>query len=90
MPKNEVKNKIPNITNLVTTSALSTKIDQVKNNVSNITNLATTATALTAAENKIPNVRVILSKKTDYNTKNNETENKITAHHALHKNEVFP
>ena len=58
--------------------------------MSNITNLATTATALTAAENKIPNVGVILSEKTDCNTKNNETENKITAHHALHKNEGFP
>ena len=43
----------------------------------NITNLATT-TALTAVENEIPNVRNLI-KKTDYNTKISETENKITS-----------
>ena len=44
----------------------------------NITNLATT-TALTAVENKIPNVSNLV-KKTDYNTKINEIEKKITDH----------
>ena len=42
-------------------------------------NLATTA-ALTAVENKIPNVST-LAKKTDNNRKTNEMENKITTDH---------
>ena len=42
-------------------------------------NLATTA-ALTAVENKIPNVST-LAKKTDNNRKTNENENKITTDH---------
>ena len=46
----------------------------------NITNLATTTTALTAVENKIPNVSNLV-KKTDYNTKISEIENKITTDH---------
>ena len=45
----------------------------------NITNLATT-TALTAVENKIPNVSNLV-KKTDYNTKISEIENKIITDH---------
>ena len=43
------------------------------------TNLATT-TALTAVGNKIPNVSYLV-KKTDYNTKINKLENKITTGH---------
>ena len=43
-----------------------------------ITNLATT-TALTAVENKILNVSNLV-KKTDYNTKTNNIEKKITDH----------
>ena len=46
----------------------------------NITNLATTTTALTAVENKIPIVSNLV-KKTNYNTKINETENKISIDH---------
>ena len=46
---------------------------------SNITNLATTAT-LTAVQNKIPNVSNLV-KKTDYDTKISEIENKITTDH---------
>ena len=42
-------------------------------------NLATTA-ALTAVENKIPNVSTLV-KKTDNNRKTNEIENKITTDH---------
>ena len=45
----------------------------------NITNLATT-TALTAVESKVPNVSNLV-KKTDYNPKISETENKITTDH---------
>ena len=43
-----------------------------------ITNL-TTNSALTAIENKIPDVSGLV-KKTDYNTKINEVEKKITDH----------
>ena len=39
-----------------------------------------TSTALTAVENKIPNVSNLV-KKTDYNTKISEIENKITTSH---------
>ena len=39
-----------------------------------------TTTALTAVENKIPNVSNIV-KKPYYNTKRSETENKVTADH---------
>ena len=46
--------------------------------MNNITNLATTA-ALTTVENRIPNVSNLV-RKTDYNTKINETEKKITDH----------
>ena len=49
----EVKEKIPNITNLATTSALNAKINEVKGKIPNITNLVTT-TAFTVFENKIP------------------------------------
>ena len=56
MLKNEVKGKIPNITNLSTTGSL------------------------TAVENKIPIVSDLVKKKTDYNTKINEIEKKITDH----------
>ena len=48
----------------------------VKGEIPCITNLAT-ATALSAVENKIPNVSNLV-KKTYYNTKSNEIENKIT------------
>ena len=47
--------------------------------MSNITKSATT-TAVTAVENKIPNVSNLVNK-TDYNTKISEIENKITTDH---------
>ena len=46
---------MPNTTNLVTTPALKTKINQVKGEIPNINNLAISI-ALTAVENKIPSV----------------------------------
>ena len=55
MLKNEVKEEIPIITNLATTTAPNGKINEVKNKIPNIINLATIA-ALSAVENKIPNV----------------------------------
>ena len=56
----------------------------VKNKIPNSTNLATTNNALTAVENKIPNVSNLV-KKTDYDTKIIEIENKITANHDRDK-----
>ena len=47
----DVKDKIPDITNLATKTTIIAKINQVKYEIPNITNLATT-TALTATENK--------------------------------------
>ena len=65
---NEVKGEICCLTNLATTSDINAKISEVKGKILNITNLATT-TALTAAENKILDIRNLV-KKTDYYTKN--------------------
>ena len=53
-------------------------MNEVKGETPSITYLAT-STALTAVENKIPNVSNLV-KKTDYNTKINEMEMKITGH----------
>ena len=78
---NEVKGKIPSITNLATTTtALNAKINDVKNKIPNITILATNTIALTAVENEIPNVSNLV-KKTDYNTKIKDIQNKITTDH---------
>ena len=57
---------------------LNAKINEVKGELPRI-NTTNTNTALTAVENKIPNVSNLV-KKSDYNTKVNETEEKITAH----------
>ena len=77
---NEVKKEIPSVTNLATTTALNAKINnEVKNKIPNIANLSTT-TAFTAVENKVPNVSNLV-KKTNYNTKISESENKITTDH---------
>ena len=65
-------------TNLANNTTLNAKINEVKK-IPNITNLATT-TALNAVENEIPNANNLV-KKTDYNTKISDTENKITTDH---------
>ena len=70
-----IEDKIPDITNLATSTTLNAKINEVKNKILNITDLATTAD-LTAVENKIRNVSNLV-KKTDYNTKISETKNEI-------------
>ena len=63
---------------LATTTALNAKLNEVKYKIPNTTNLATTTTAV---ENKyLMNVSNLV-KITDYNTKNNEIENKIAADH---------
>ena len=78
-----IEDEISDITNLATNTTLNAKINEVKGEIPSITNLATTA-ALTAAENKIPNVSNLV-KKTYYNTKINEFEKKITDHDHSNK-----
>ena len=73
-----IKDKIPDISNLATKTNLNTKISEVKNEIPSITGLATTS-ALTAVENKIPDTSNFV-KKTDYNAKVTEIEKKITDH----------
>ena len=66
------------ITNLATKSTLNSKINEVKGEISSVTNLAT-KTALNAVKNKVPSVPNLV-KKTDYHTKTNEIEKKLTDH----------
>ena len=68
-----IEDKIPDISNLATKS--NTKINEVKNEIPSITGLATTS-ALTAVENKIPSISNLV-KKTDYDAKVEEVENKM-------------
>ena len=70
------------VTNLANSATLNAKINQVKSKISNTNNLATstTTTVLTAVENRIPNISNLV-KKTDYNKKISEIENKITTDH---------
>ena len=49
----DIEDKIPGITNLVTSTTLNAKINEIKGETRGITNLAT-STALTVVENKIP------------------------------------
>ena len=60
---------------VVKKDAYNAKIRNIEDKIPDITKLATT-TALTAVENKIPNVSNII-KKTDFNTKINEIEKKL-------------
>ena len=61
LKQNKVKNKIPDITNLATTTALNVKINEAKNKIPNITDLANT-TVFTSVENKTPNVSTLVKK----------------------------
>ena len=76
---NEVKREISSITNLATTAVLNTRINKIKDKIPSNTNLTTT-TAFTAVEIQIPIVSNLV-KKTDYNTKTSEIENKFTTDH---------
>ena len=58
----DIKDKIPDITNLTTTAAVNTKIKEAKDEMSVVSGLATND-VLTAVESKIPNVG-------DFKTKN--------------------
>ena len=71
-----IESKIPDITKLATNTNLNDKINKWE--IPNITN-SPTATALTALENKILNVSNLI-KKTYYNTKISEIQEKITDH----------
>ena len=73
-----IENKIPDITNLATNTALNAKINEIKSKIPSITNLVTT-TALTAVEDKIPNVSNLV-KKANYSRKIGENEKKVTDH----------
>ena len=57
---------------------LNANITEIENKILSITGLAPNS-ALTAVENKIPNVSSLV-KKTDYNTKTSEIESKINNH----------
>ena len=86
----EIEGKIPDVSSLVTKSALAdtsdlakkvdlkVKITETEGKIPSITGLATNS-ALTAVENKIPYVSGLV-KKTDYNTKISEIENKVNYH----------
>ena len=63
-------------------SDVKTKTNEVKNEIFDFTNLATT-TALTAVKNKISVTNLV--KKTDFNTKIIEIENKIATDHDQDK-----
>ena len=73
-----IEDKMPDITNLATETTLNAKVNEVKGEIPSITTLAT-KNALNAVENEIPSVSN-LTKKTDYKTKINEIEKKITDH----------
>ena len=56
-----------------------TKLTELENKIPDVGNLAT-ETALTVVENKISSVSSLIKKKTDYNIKITEIENKLTDH----------
>ena len=60
------------------TTDFNTKVTEIEYEIPSITGLAINS-ELTAVENKIPDVNVLI-KKTDYDTKISEIENKITDH----------
>ena len=68
----DIEGKIPDVSGLARKTALTTV-----ENIPDVTNLAT-KTALTAVENKIPDVSSLV-KKTDYNTRVAEIDNKVSS-----------
>ena len=75
--KTKLEKKIPQVTDFVK----KTKLTKLENKNPNISNLAI-KTALTIAQNKILDDRNIV-KKTDYNTKITELENKLNNHNHV-------
>ena len=72
--KTELEKKTPDVSDLVK----KTKLTEIVNKIPDISSLAT-KTALTAVPYKIPSVNSLIIK-TDYGTKINEIENKLTDH----------
>ena len=70
--KTELEKKISKVTDLVK----KTKLAELENKISDTSNLAK-KTVLAIVENKIPSVSNLVKKKTDYNTKVAEIENKL-------------
>ena len=70
--KTELENKIRNVTDFVKEA----KLNWIKKKIPDVSNLATKA-ALTTVENKISDVSNLV-KKTDYDTKVADIENKLT------------
>ena len=68
----EVEKKIPYVTDFA-------KFTELGNKIPHISTLAT-KTGLTTVENKIPSVSNLVKKKTDYNAKISEIENKLNNH----------
>ena len=66
----DIKDKIPDVTNLTTAAAVNAKIKEAKDEMSVVSGLATNDT-LTAVESEIPNVGDLVNKKktTDYDEK---------------------
>ena len=69
----EIENKIPDVSNLATKTALTS----VKNNVPDVSGLAT-KTTLTNLSNIVPDINTLI-KKSDYDTKIREIENKYVS-----------
>ena len=63
------------LTNLVKKTDFNTKVSKIEGKIPDVSSLVTKS-ALTAVENKIPDVSSLV-KKTDYNTKISEIENKV-------------
>ena len=69
-----IEDKITDITNLATYTALNAKLNEVKVEIPSITNLVTTV-IITFTENKIPNVSDLV-KKVDYDSEIKDIKNK--------------
>ena len=62
--KSEIENKIPDTSSLVKKTDFNAKITEIEGKISSISGLAANA-ALTAVENKIPNINSFVEKKTN-------------------------
>ena len=84
---NEVKNEIPNITNLASNVSLNAKTNEIKDEIPSITNLAETA-ALTTVENKIPNASDLV-KKADYDSEIKLIKSKYSPHLIIISSQII-
>ena len=76
MQINQNQKKNPDTSGLVKKLNYNGNITEIENKIPNISGIATNA-AITAVENKIPNISS-LAKETDYDTKVDEIEKKLT------------